>query len=89
MHPAIRALFPDALSGNAVSALLRLMHPERDILCCGGRTQILQQGEALLFAAGANGLMTGNYLTTKGNSLQQDAALLEMLGIRDHMHDAP
>jgi biotin synthase len=65
----------------AVIALLRLMHPERDIICCGGRTQVLRQGEALLFAAGANGLMTGNYLTTEGNPFQRDKALLEALGV--------
>ena len=69
----------------AVIALLRLMHPEADIICCGGRTQVLQQCEALLFAAGANGLMTGNYLTTEGNPLQRDAALLEALGIQDRL----
>jgi len=67
----------------AVIALLRLMHPERDIICCGGRTQVLQQCEALLFAAGANGLMTGNYLTTEGKPFQHDKALLEALGIQD------
>jgi biotin synthase len=65
----------------AVIALLRLMHPKRDIICCGGRTQVLQHCEALLFAAGANGLMSGNYLTTKGSPFQRDKALLEALGI--------
>ena len=66
----------------AVIALLRLMHPGRDIVCCGGRTQILQQCEALLFSAGANGLMTGNYLTTEGSPFQRDKALLEAIGIQ-------
>ncbi|MDR0467108.1 MAG: biotin synthase BioB, partial [Deltaproteobacteria bacterium] len=65
----------------AVIALLRLMHPERDIICCGGRTQTLQQCEALMFAAGANALMTGNYLTTEGSPFQRDKALLDALGI--------
>ena len=73
----------------AVIALLRLMHPGRDIICCGGRTQVLHQCEALLFSAGANGLMTGNYLTTEGKSFQRDKALLEALGIQGLIKEKP
>ena len=71
-----------AWEGLAIIALLRLMHPERDIICCGGRTQVLRQGEALLFSAGANGLMTGNYLTIEGNPFERDKTLLEAIGIQ-------
>ena len=67
----------------AVLACMRLMHPGSDIICCGGRTRILRRYDALLFFAGANGLMTGNYLTIKGNSLRHDRAMLETLGFAD------
>lgn len=70
---------PEAL---AVAALLRLMHPGRDIVVCGGRTAVLGEWDAMLFAAGVNGIMTGDYLTTKGSPFARDAALLEALGLR-------
>ena len=63
-------------------ALLRLMHPRRDILVCGGRTVVLGEWQSWLFAAGANGMMTGNYLTTSGNAFAADQALLRELGLR-------
>jgi biotin synthase len=65
----------------AVCALLRLMHPGRDILVCGGRPATLGEWDRLLFSAGINGLMIGNYLTLPGNPHARDAALLEELGI--------
>jgi biotin synthase len=34
----------------------------------------------LIFQAGANGIMTGNYLTTKGNQLQEDLEMIHQLG---------
>jgi biotin synthase len=67
----------------AVIALMRLMHPGRDIICCGGRTRTLRRVEALLLVAGANGLMTGDYLVTRGSSFRRDKALFAALGIRD------
>lgn len=69
-------------------ALFRLLHPKRDILVCGGREKTLGTWQAWLFAAGANGMMTGNYLTTSGCSFADDNALLSTLGLRieeDHV----
>ncbi|MDR2892353.1 MAG: biotin synthase BioB [Deltaproteobacteria bacterium] len=66
----------------AVVALLRLMHPGRDIVICGGRSRTLGEWENMLFAAGANGLMVGDYLTTPGGLLAKDLAMLETLGLR-------
>ena len=65
----------------AVVALLRLMHPARDIVICGGRNSTLGELDALLFSAGANGIMTGNYLTTSGSPYARDLAMLKGLGI--------
>lgn len=66
----------------ATIAMLRLMHPQRDIVVCGGRTGCLGRYDALVFTAGANGLMIGDYLTTKGTGLSADRELLGMLGGR-------
>lgn len=65
----------------ATIAILRLMHPGRDIVVCGGRKG-LERYEPLLFSAGANGLMVGDYLTTKGGAPSADFSMLEALGLR-------
>lgn len=65
----------------ALIAMLRLMHPDRDILICAGRVERLGRYSPLLFAAGANGLMVGDCLTVKGGPLELDRALLNDLGL--------
>ncbi len=65
----------------AIVAVLRLLHPARDIVICGGRSKILGRFEPLLFAAGANGLMVGNYLTTAGGAVEADRDMLRTLGM--------
>ena len=49
-----------------IIAIYRLILPTKDILICGGREMNLLQEQRNMFRAGANGLMLGNYLTTKG-----------------------
>ncbi len=63
-----------------ILALMRLALPDKDILICGGRQQNLKSLESLMFMAGASGLMTGNYLTTRGSALENDLALMEQSG---------
>lgn len=65
-----------------IIAVLRLMHPGRDLLVCGGRAFSLGRFESLIFAAGANGVMVGDYLVSKNNPLEQDLNMLETLGLR-------
>ena len=65
----------------AVIALMRLVHPEADIIICGGRKVVLGEWEKLIFSAGANGLMTGTYLTTTGGEMEEDAAMMRALGV--------
>ena len=64
-----------------IIALLRFALPRQDILICGGRLQSLGEHEARMFEAGASGLMTGNYLTTAGRTLEQDLRMLAELGL--------
>ncbi len=63
-------------------ALLRLVLPKMDLFVCGGREEILGEGQERLFAAGANGILGGNYLTTKGQDPQRDIEMIEKLGLR-------
>ena len=62
-------------------AALRLLLPDREILVCGGREVVLRSLQPLVFLAGANGIMTGNYLTTAGQGAEQDRRMLEDLGV--------
>ncbi len=59
-----------------VIALYRFIFPRTDITICGGREPTLKDFQSWIFAAGANGFMVGNYLTTRGRNLEAD---LEMI----------
>ncbi|MGA1874616.1 MAG: biotin synthase BioB [bacterium] len=61
-------------------ALLRFMLPQKSIMICGGRHVILRSLQSWIFLAGADGLMVGNYLTTKGMPWSEDRAMLQDLG---------
>jgi len=62
-------------------ALFRLVMPRARLIVCGGREVNLRDLQALMFAAGANGLMIGNYLTTPGRPAAADRLLLSDLGL--------
>jgi biotin synthase len=65
-----------------IIAMFRFVLPDTPIFICGGREANLKELHPLVFHAGASGIMTGNYLTTSGRSLESDLAMLEMLGFR-------
>ncbi len=65
-----------------IIALLRFMLPQKDIIVCGGREVNLKDMQPLIFAAGANGMMIGNYLTTNGRNVEDDLSMLRHLGLR-------
>ena len=75
-----RPLMP-AQEALGIIALMRLVRPMADITVCGGRKPVLGDWEKLIFSAGANGLMTGDYLTTTGGTMELDRTLLRTLGI--------
>lgn len=59
----------------------RLLFPDKPIIVCGGREVGLRSLGPLIFAAGADGLMTGDYLTTKGKPPVQDIKMLRDMGL--------
>jgi biotin synthase len=61
-------------------AVMRYILPEKDISVCGGREVNLCDLQSWIFFAGANGMMTGNYLTTSGRGARQDLKMIEDLG---------
>ncbi len=64
-----------------VIALLRILMPEKEIRVCGGRITALHDLHPFIFAAGANGMMIGNYLTRSGREPQKDINMLKDLGL--------
>ncbi len=63
-----------------VIAFFRIMLPEKDIRVCGGRP-LLGDFASWIFLAGANALMTGNYLTTTGRHYKDDLKFIEEHGL--------
>ncbi|MBI5586867.1 MAG: biotin synthase BioB [Deltaproteobacteria bacterium] len=69
-----------------IIALLRVMMPKKDIVICGGRNVNLRDLQPLIFAAGANGMMIGNYLTTPGRNPGEDRRMIADLGLKPRAH---
>jgi biotin synthase len=62
-------------------ALFRLILPEKEIRVCAGRGMALGQLHPLIFLAGADGFMIGNYLTTTGLNPEDDLKMIRDLGL--------
>ncbi|MDR1479261.1 MAG: biotin synthase BioB [Planctomycetaceae bacterium] len=66
--------------GLRIIALFRIMLPDASIRICGGRPKIFAGCGEKLFQAGADSLMTGNYLTTNGITPEQDKKMITKAG---------
>ena len=64
-----------------IIAIFRHILPSATLRICGGRSLVLGERTSEIFKAGANALMTGNYLTTKGQSIENDLEMLQNLGL--------
>jgi biotin synthase len=86
LHPlagtplAVRPLLAP-LEALKIVLAFRLTFPGRSIIICGGRQVTLRSLTPLVFAAGADALMTGDYLTTRGRMPQEDRQMLADLGL--------
>jgi biotin synthase len=63
-------------------AVWRFIMPKTILKIAGGREFILKDKERLALKAGANGIITGGYLTTSGNKSDQDIAMIKDIGLR-------
>ena len=63
-------------------AVWRFIMPKTILKIAGGREVILKDKERLALKAGANGIITGGYLTTSGNKSDQDIAMIKDIGLR-------
>ena len=62
-------------------AMFRFINPQAVIRLAGGRNQF-GDDQYQCFGAGANGAIVGNYLTTAGNSLDQDLQAIGKMGFQ-------
>jgi len=67
--------------GLRIITLYRFLLPRVTLRICGGRTHVLGDRQSDLFAAGANGMMTGNYLTVAGSQYNTDLKMIVQLGL--------
>ena len=67
-------------------AVYRLLHPTARVRITGGREVNLEADQQQLpFEAGADGILTGDYLTTEGQSAGTDIEVIESAGLRPNM----
>lgn len=68
-----------------IVSLFRLAMPGKSIKVCGGREYHLGTLQPLIFFAGANGYVTGGYLTTPGAGYDADERLRTGLGLHKEL----
>ncbi len=64
-----------------IIAVFRHILPTATLRICGGRPTTLGERQSEIFAAGANALMTGDYLTTKGKGIEDDCRMITDQGL--------
>lgn len=69
------------LEALKILSLYRFILPEKEIRLCGGRTQTLGEFNSMIFFAGADAILTGNYLTTTGRTYSDDLRLINAMGL--------
>lgn len=65
-----------AIDAIRTIALFRIILRDKTIKAAAGRESVLKDYQALLFMAGANGMLIGGYLTIRGREVAQDRRLV-------------
>jgi biotin synthase len=65
-----------------IVALYRYILPDKTVRVCGGRPTILKERQSEMYNAGANAIMTGDYLTSYGISPELDIKNINDLGLK-------
>jgi biotin synthase len=71
----------DALEAIKTIAVWRFIMPRTILKIAGGREMHLKHRDRLALKSGANGIITGGYLTTGGNSPNKDIAMIKEIGL--------
>lgn len=62
-------------------AIYRIILQTPDIMICGGREVNLRDLQSMIFLSGANGMMSGGYLTAAGRDVAMDLKMIRDLGL--------
>src|ERR687898_1446192 len=62
-------------------AIWRFIIPKTILKLAGGREVHLRDNERIALKAGANGIITGGYLTTAGNNSEKDISMIREIGL--------
>lgn len=71
----------ESVEALKIISLFRFLLPGREVRVCGGRAQTLGQFNSFVFLAGADGILSGNYLTTSGRCFEDDIRLIRQQGL--------
>jgi biotin synthase len=72
----------DPLEAIKTIAVWRFIMPKTILKIAGGRELHLKHNDRLALKAGANGIITGGYLTTRGNTANKDIAMIKEIGLK-------
>lgn len=72
----------DPLEAIKTIAVWRFIMPKTILKIAGGREVHLKDKERLALKAGANGIITGGYLTAGGNAPNKDIAMIKEIGLK-------
>jgi biotin synthase len=72
----------DPLEAIKTIAVWRFIMPKTILKIAGGREAHLKHNDRLALKAGANGIITGGYLTTGGNTVKKDIAMIKEIGLK-------
>ncbi len=67
-------------------AVWRFIMPKTILKIAGGREVYFTDGGKLALQAGANGIITGGYLTTNGNEPNKDLQMIQEIGLDSKIH---
>ena len=77
--PLENCKIPAPLEILKIIAVFRFIFPEKEIRVCGGREKNLRSLQSMMFFAGCDSMISGNYLTTKGIPPKEDIQMIKDL----------
>jgi biotin synthase len=66
-------------------AVFRFIMPKTILKIAGGREMYFNDDGRMALNAGANGIISGGYLTTRGNEIRRDLRMIEEIGIQSQL----
>jgi len=79
--PLEKSKIPTVAELLKLISVFRFILPTKQIRICGGRERNLGKYQHLIFYAGADAIIIGDYLTTKGNPAKEDLKMISDLGL--------